>query len=419
MGRLSGHKQLLPSIQSIQLASDTRSPCPFLGIVKASASVVAPQVKDIVDDLYPRMLTSNPELRCFFNQSHLYGDPPVQRLAMVNCMIAYGRNIDMLHYLARPTLCFSSLHQRRFMLAGINIEIIAHKHCGLGVKRDHYIIHHNHLMQSFQKILSNDFTHEIQNSWSQALLALARVLSDMEEELYTAASERLGGWRGVKKFRVVGTRLVAKRCMELTFKPVNGGGLIDFEPGQFLTLSLPKGQVAPRHYSLTNAPCKDYLQCCTKLIPGGEMSGALHAMKLGDVVGLRPPFGIFQLRGGQSSVLCSAGIGATPMKCLLESHPARVKLVLHVDKEEATHPFKAEMEASGVETHFVYTKDAGRPKAAALVENMLKPFLAECDFFVCGPPTFITDMANALKANGAKKVNIEVFGPAFARASQG
>ena len=52
---------------------------------------------------------------------------------------------------------------------------------------------------------------------------------------------------------------------------------------------------------------------------------------------------------------------------------------------------------------------------AALVEGALKPYLAECDFFLCGPPPFLADMSAALKAAGARSIHLDVFGPALAQ----
>lgn len=373
------------------------SGCPFAAIVKATTPAVAPKVREIVDDFYPRMFKNNPEAKAFFNPVNQFKEPPLQRMALTNAVLAYASNIEELHKLKGA------------------VEIIAHKHCGLGVLPQHYGIVHKNLMQSIGHVLGAAVTPEIGQGWSEAVLALAKTLYDTETELYRAAEARPGGWSLVKDFRVVGTRRVATDCKELTFKPVQGGGPIGFTPGQFLTLHLKKEGATPRHYTVTNAPGKDYLQCCPKRIPGGFVSEALHALKEGDVVGLAAPFGVFKL-GARPAVLCSAGIGATPMKCFLESRPDLIRFVLHVDKDEASHPFKAEMEASGAGTHFVYTRASGRPKAAALVEGALKPYLADCDFFLCGPAAFLSDMKGALEAAGAKGVNLDVFGPTLATA---
>jgi len=390
-------RKLIPSSNQQTPILRSMSSCPFAEIVKATAPVVAPNVRAIVDDFYPRMFKNNPEAKAFFNPANQFADPPLQRLALANSIVAYASNIDDLSKLTGA------------------VEIIAHKHCGLGVEPQHYSIVHKNLMESIGEILGDAVTPEIGGGWSEAVLSLAKILYETESKLYKEAEARSGGWKGIKDFKVVGTRRVAKDCMELTFKPVDGKGPIDFTPGQFLTLHLHQEGSTPRHYTVTNAPGKDYLQCCPKLVPGGFVSSALHGMKEGDVVGIAPPFGVFKMNG-RPAVLCSAGVGATPMKSFLESAPDMVKFVLHVDKNEASHPFKAEMQASGAGTHFFYTQASGRPTAASLVEETLKPYLADCDFFLCGPAAFLSDMKQALKAAGANSVNVDVFGPALSAA---
>ena len=112
------------------------------------------------------------------------------------------------------------------------------------------------------------------------------------------------------------------------------------------------------------------------------------------------------------AVLVSAGIGATPMKSFMTSSPDRVKFALHVDKNEDAVPFKDVFEKFASKFH--YTSIDGRPTGSNLVENFLKPFVTECDFYVCGPPGFLADVKVALEAAGAKEVFVDVFGPALA-----
>merc|ERR1719335_908505 len=114
------------------------------------------------------------------------------------------------------------------------------------------------------------------------------------------------------------------------------------------------------------------------------------------------------------AVLISAGIGATPMKSFIESYPKQVKFILHVDRNEASHPFKEEMVASDAETYFHYTANNGRPKPGKLVNTILKSYIKNCNFYLCGPGDFLYDWKTALEAAGAKSVNLDVFGPSLA-----
>eukprot|EP00747_Dinoflagellata_sp_TGD_P166207 gnl/TRDRNA2_/TRDRNA2_188637_c0_seq1.p1 gnl/TRDRNA2_/TRDRNA2_188637_c0~~gnl/TRDRNA2_/TRDRNA2_188637_c0_seq1.p1 ORF type:complete len:397 (-),score=66.20 gnl/TRDRNA2_/TRDRNA2_188637_c0_seq1:162-1286(-) len=373
------------------------SGCPFAAIVKATAPAVAPKVPDIINDFYPRMFENNPETLAFFNPANQKGEGTKQRTALANAVVAYASNIDDLSKLTGA------------------VEIIAHKHAGLNVRPEHYPIVHKNLMESIAHILGEVVTPEIGSGWSDAVLALAKVLSDEEEKIYKMAESRSGGWRGVKDFKVSKVRQVTSQCAEFTFEPVDGSCPIDFTPGQFLTVHLRREGATPRHYSITNAPGRDYLQCCVKKLDGGLVSNIMHTLAEGDIIGLSPPFGTFRMADGPA-VLISAGIGATPMKSFLESAKERVRLIVHVDKNAAAHPFKAEMEAAGVNTHFHYTEQSGRPVPESLVEEVMKQYLSECDFFLCGPPGFLSSMKAALLTGGAKSVNLDVFGPTLAQA---
>jgi len=373
------------------------SGCPFAAIVKATAPAVAPKAREIVDDFYPRMFKNNPETKALFNPANMHADPPLQRLALANAVVAYASNVDQLDKLTDA------------------VEVITNKHCGLGVMPDHYSIVHKNLMEAIAHVLGDVVTPEIGTAWSDAVLALAKVFTEAETHLYAKAAARRGGWKGVKDFKVFKIRHATADCAEFTFKPIDGNGPIDFTPGQFLTVHLFKEGATPRHYTITNAPGKDFLQCCTKKTPGGFVSDFLHSLKEGDVVGLAPPFGVFTMKDGPA-VLISAGIGATPMKCFNECFPGQVKLILHVDKNEEAHPFKEEMLASNARTHFVYTEKSGRPVAKKLVENIIKPYLTECNFYLCGPGPFLEEWKIALEEAGAKSVNLDIFGPVLAGA---
>ena len=104
-----------------------------------------------------------------------------------------------------------------------------------------------------------------------------------------------GVWGGVKEFRISTVRNVANECAEFTFVPMAGSGPIDFTAGQALTLHIHKQGATPRHYTVTNAPGNEYLQCCIKRVEGGLVSDAMHAMSPGDVVGIAAPFRVFCL----------------------------------------------------------------------------------------------------------------------------
>jgi len=94
------------------------------------------------------------------------------------------------------------------------------------------------------------------------------------------------------------------------------------------------------------------------------------------------------------------------MRSFLALEPIEVKLAVHIDKNESAHPFKGQL--SGVSSYCHYTEALGRPSAVFLVQGVLKPLMSSCDFYLCGPQAFVTDMKFALSA-GVANVYVDVF----------
>lgn len=372
------------------------SGCPFAAIIKATAPAVAPQTRAIVDDFYPRLFRQNPETKAFFNQANQFSEQPTQRMALANAVVAYASNIDSLENLTGA------------------VKLIANKHCGLGVEPEHYGIVHKNLMESIGHVLGDVVTPEIGQGWSDAVLALAKIMYETETELYKAAEQRSGGWRGKREFKITSVKSVTADCKEFTFEPADGSAMpIDFTPGQFLTLHLGKHstEATPRHYTVTNAPGKPFLQCCIKRVEKGLISNLMHGLEEGAIVELSPPFGVFNLKPERKCVLISAGIGATPMKCFLDSAKDNVELLVHVDKNAEAHPFLDQVKASGVNTEFLYTAERPRPSAEEVAELVKQKGLTDCDCYLCGPPAFLTGVKASLAEVGVQNVFLDVFGP--------
>jgi len=365
-------------------------------LLKTMDSETSPNLERIISDFFPRLFSCCPYFRPFFNPSHQFAKEPAQHKAMVNFIVVY----------------FASPDKEAKIVD--YVEMISHKHCGLNVQPRDYIPFTKVLVASMWHILQETATLEMLYNFNDALELIAEELIETEKQTYEIAAARSGGWEGVQEFTVSSIRHVTSDAKEFTFKKLNDSTPIDFTPGQFLTVHLEvNGKiVTPRHYSVTNVPGKPYLQCCVKRIPDGFVSSTMHKLKVGEIVGLAPPFGTFKMKEGPA-VLISAGIGFTSVKSLLESYPAQVKLLLHVDKSEESHPFRDDILACGVKTHFVYTNASGRPDAKTLIEEVLQPYLTECDFYLCAPCGLQSIMKHELEASGAKSVNINVFGPAL------
>lgn len=91
----------------------------------------------------------------------------------------------------------------------------------------------------------------------------------------------------------------------------------DFDAGQFVELSIFGVGEAP--ISISSAPSKQgFIELCVR--DSGDVTGALHAMHCGDIVGLRGPFGRgfpFDEMKGHDVLLVAGGLGIAPLKSLI------------------------------------------------------------------------------------------------------
>jgi ferredoxin-NADP reductase len=92
----------------------------------------------------------------------------------------------------------------------------------------------------------------------------------------------------------------------------------DYLPGQYMFITLRRGEEQmTKHLTISSSPTEDYLEV-TKRLTGHEFSNALGAVKAGDMVIIRGPYGDFTFQGGYDSVcMLSGGIGITPLRSMI------------------------------------------------------------------------------------------------------
>ena len=127
-----------------------------------------------------------------------------------------------------------------------------------------------------------------------------------------------GSWVG--KLRVARIFPETSRVKTFRLAPVEGTGALpfEFEPGQFLTLSVPsEGKQVKRSYSIASSPCcHGWCDLTVKHESGGIVSGYLHEhVQEGDLLDASGPYGRFTFRGVESDsvVLLGGGVGITPL----------------------------------------------------------------------------------------------------------
>jgi ferredoxin-NADP reductase len=98
---------------------------------------------------------------------------------------------------------------------------------------------------------------------------------------------------------------------------------IDFKPGQFVVLQVPKdGKVVRRLYSIASAPKhKDFLEFCIQYTEGGVASQYYWSLQPGDTVHFTGPSGQFVLKDpiDYEPVFLATGTGVAPFRSMIYS----------------------------------------------------------------------------------------------------
>ena len=248
------------------------------------------------------------------------------------------------------------------------------------------------------------------------------MLRDGEKVKYEAALTKSGGWEGWKNFVVAEIDEVATGVKTFTFRPEDKEEkAYDFNAGEYLSITVDiegTGEFSsPRHYTATSKPGETFLQITVKHMEGGKVSSFLHNSVVGTVVRLSPPFGHFNVAENSveaGAVLLSAGIGRTPMAAFLHKLGDACVKSVHVDKNEASAPFYSLFETNLKDKNeYYFTADGKRPAAADIITKLVAEVGTERVFYVCGPTSFMVDIAHELIAQYVSKENIkwEAFSP--------
>jgi nitric oxide dioxygenase len=313
------------------------------------------------------------------------------------------------------------------------VKRIVHKHASLGIKAEHYPIVGHHLLGAIKETLGDAATHELIQAWAEAYGALARLLTEAEREMYTAAGIQAGATRPM---RVTEVTQESDNVLSIRFAADDGAPLPPFAAGQYVSVAVDfdDGRRQLRQYSLSDAPGKDKLRISVKRedaaaeAPAGAVSNWIHAnVKVGSVLQVTHPFGEFtpDTESNEPVVLLSAGVGITPMIAALnriaEVSPQRRVIFAHAARNADNHAHRADIAAAKARMPYLhvvtfYEQAAG---ASDALEGMMDlgrlPSWprGEADVYMCGPLPFMQAQWNALLAAGAPAARLhrEVFGP--------
>lgn len=410
-----------------------------IAIVKATAPVLQEHGVTITTVFYENLLRENPDLHNVFSStSQVTGRQP---RALAGAVLGYATYIDDLPKLKHA------------------VERIAHKHVSLQVTPAQYDVVGKYLIQAIGQVLGDAATPEIVDAWVAAYGVLAGVFINREGEMYKAnAAENWVGWR---KFRISRKVQESSAITSFYLTPADGTNLPlpTFFPGQYVSLQVfvPElGYLQSRQYSLSEGPNPkgEYYRISVKKedavaaagVPG-IISNMLHAgYAVGDEVELSHPQGEFYVdptdaaKDGVPAVLISAGVGATPLKAILDSLTAaagrprppvkRPVSWIHSARSSAAQPFGDSVRQICREnesvTANVFLRNLGPEDQAGVNYEFgdMRLDLAKLDrdrdlfvgnpaaeYFICGPEPFMIDVRAALEGLGVdrSRIFLELF----------
>jgi ferredoxin-NADP reductase/MOSC domain-containing protein YiiM/ferredoxin len=243
-------------------------------------------------------------------------------------------------------------------------------------------------------------------------------------------------WTGFRSLRVARVDQESASVISLTFQAPDASRLPSALPGQFLILKLHPASDRPpvlRNYSLSSAPGAGIYRVSVKLEVNGVGSTFLHQhIHAGDLVEVAAPRGTFTFQPGDAPVvLFSAGIGATPVLAMLHALASARSTQqiwwLYGARNRAEHPFAQESRdllktLPNSRSYIAYSKpgtadqlgrdyDVSGRLSVSMFDQLGVP--PDADFYLCGPPAFLSSFTTELKTWGAasSKIHEEIFGP--------
>ncbi|ORY63482.1 globin-like protein [Pseudomassariella vexata] len=399
-------------------------------LVKGTIPTLHENGEHIATVFYKTMLKDHPDLNNYFNSVNMRNGR--QPRALTSVILTFASNISHISELT-PKL-----------------ERVANKHVSLGIRPEDYEIVGKYLMRAFAAVLGEDMTPEIRVAWTKAYWVLARMLSAREAQIY----HDFQPWSSWRHFIIdkKTPETLEGDIMSLSLKPVDGGQLPSFMPGQYISLRLRvpgSAYFQIRQYSLSDAPRPDGYRITVKREIGdhvgcdceldrsapGVMSNLLFDdLREGDVLELSHPAGDFYLDVNNDAastplVLISAGVGVSPMLSMLNTVVDRHldRPISWIQAARGSTPFKEHIDSLKtsnplLRTSFLNTA-IGNKDIAESTDTLgfgyylewLKPedmFFDNkgTEYYMCGPERFMRDMTDYLETNGVptSKVRYEL-----------
>jgi propane monooxygenase reductase subunit len=252
------------------------------------------------------------------------------------------------------------------------------------------------------------------------LLCRAHAYSDLEIELINYDEEIL---HGSTPPRTVKTRVEAVEPLTSDIRllrlKVEDDEPFEFKPGQYVDISIPGDEEHHRSFSMANTSTSpDELEFMIKLYPGGHFSGLLSdgAIKPGDELSVKGPYGVFTLRTSSPRRLLFIGGGAgmapilSLLRSLAETESEREAIYYYGARTEADLFHLDEIDALPGRFVPALSEDSnGWPGECGLITDVidrLEGDVSEVDAYVCGPPPMVEAAIALLEARGVPEAHI-------------
>jgi NAD(P)H-flavin reductase len=269
-------------------------------------------------------------------------------------------------------------------------------HRKYGVQDQHYQVFGQTLATALRLLNGPSWSNETAAVWN---MAISHICSVMAAAAQDAAAEP--PWWVAEVIRH------ERRCPDLAVLTVRPSQSFAYQPGQYLSVQVPRWPRVWRKYSIANAPRADgTLDLHIRAIAGGQVSTALvHDTGVGDAVLLGPARGAMVVdQSSARDILCIAGgTGFAPMKGIIEGLGAqpggqaarRIRLFVGARRRPDLYdlPDLARLEAACAHLEVV-TALSDDPQAGgahgpvhAVVRHQAS--WQDCDVFVSGPPGMV------------------------------